>query len=124
MKKLCIILLLGLTACMEEGNFSEKETNPGSHYESEFDPERWKVKEGKDYPFREEMLQDLVYQQQLKGLTKEELLQLLGEPDRSHQGFLYYRVAQKRLGLWPLHTTSLVIELSADSIVKTRRIHE
>lgn len=112
---------------MEEGN---SEINSGTFTETQsamdsvFNESRWKMKEGQDYPYREEMLHDLVYNQQLKGLKKEELLELLGEPDRTNKGFLYYTVEQKRLGFWPIHTTTLVIELSADSIVKTRRIHE
>ena len=121
-----LLLLLCLTSCMDEGSpeTSEGLTEAESAMDSLFDEDRWKIKEGADYPYRDEMLHDLVYEQQLKGLEKEELIKLLGEPDRSKKGFLYYRVAQKRLGLLPLHTTTLVIELSEDSIVKTRRIHE
>ena len=121
-----LLLLLCLTSCMDEGSpeTSEGLTEAESAMDSVFDEDKWKIKEGVDYPYRDEMLHDLVYEQQLKGLEKEELIKLLGEPDRSSKGFLYYRVAQKRLGLLPLHTTTLVIELSEDSIVKTRRIHE
>ena len=127
MKKISLLLLLCLTACMEEGNSErsgETMTEIKSVEDSVFDKTKWRTKEGEDYPFRDEMLHDLVYVQQLKGLKKDELIQLLGEPDRSNKGFLYYRVEQKKLGLWPIHTTTLVIELSEDSIVKTRRIHE
>ena len=123
MKIFRLLLLLCLTGCMEEGN-SEKPTVVHSAVDSVFNESKWKIKEGDEYPYREKMLQDLVYNQQLKGLEKEELIDLLGQPDRSNKGFLYYTVEQKKLGLWPIHTTTLVIELSEDSIVKTRRIHE
>ena len=123
-----LLLLFCCLACEEDRSsnreFSATEAAGKAKPDSIFNKTRWVISDGKDYPYREKMLEDLVYRQQLKGLTKEELIEMLGEPDRSNKGFLYYRVAQKRLGLLPLHTTTLVIELSADSIVKSRRIHE
>ena len=77
-----------------------------------------------DYPYRNEMLKDLVYNVALKGSKKEEVIDLLGQPDRSDSSYLFYAIAQERIGFFPLHTKTLVIKLTKDSTVEWRKIHE
>ncbi|MBR9920485.1 MAG: hypothetical protein GYB31_06570 [Bacteroidetes bacterium] len=89
-----------------------------------FDSEKWQLKEGKDYPYRDQMLDDLVDSRLLKPMTKEEVLDVLGVPDRSDGLYLFYTVTQKRIGLFPLHTTTLVVKLSEDGGENTILIHE
>lgn len=81
-----------------------------------FDKSRWNVSEGLDYPFRDRMVNDVVYNDTIRDLSKNEILDLLGEPDRINENYLYYLVDQKRIGNWPLHTKTMVIKLTGDSI--------
>ena len=88
-----------------------------------FDKTKWKTKEDNDYPFRDKMLHDLIANVKLKGLKQDEVIDLLGRPDRTDSSYLFYRVTQKRIGFFPLSTKTLVIKLTKDSIVEWRKIH-
>jgi hypothetical protein len=96
----------------------------GETPQEEFNSVKWTTKVGKDYPYRDLMLNDLMSHHHLHGLKKDSLVRLLGLPDRSHNGHLYYTIAQQRLVFFPLHTKTLVIKLDADSTVEWRKIHE
>jgi hypothetical protein len=89
-----------------------------------FDKAKWAVKNNDSYPYRNEMLNDFIANYKIHGLKKDSLLSLLGQPDRSENGHLYYMIAQERLWLITLHTKTLVIKLTKDSTVEWRKIHE
>lgn len=82
--------------------------------EISFDTTKWQKKKGLDYPYRLNMLNDLMTSDTLKILKKEEIINLLGQPDRMDKEYLFYRIAQKRVGLFPLTTKTLVIKLAND----------
>lgn len=88
-----------------------------------FDPVNWQMKDGRDYPYRASMLDDVVYNDTIRSLDETALLSLLGDPDRRNEDYLYYLVSQKRLFTWPLHTRTMVVKLSADTI-EWIKIHE
>ncbi len=83
-----------------EENTENQKNTPDS--EMAFDMEKWRAKDGKDYPFRDRMLNDIVYNDTVRSQNKDEILDLLGEPGRSNDNYLNYMIAQKRLGSWPL----------------------
>jgi len=91
-----------------------------------FDQEKWKTTDGKNYPYREKMLNDIVYNDTIRTLNKAEILDLLGEPSyyRENKSFLYYTITQKRLLFWPLHTRSMVIKLSEKNTIEWIKIYE
>ena len=89
-----------------------------------FDKSKWKVKQDNQYPYRDSMLQHLITSDTLRGLTKQQVLALLGPPSRTDTNYLFYKVAQKRIGFFPLHTKSLVLHLPGDSIVTWIKIHK
>ncbi len=90
-----------------------------------FDKAKWAIKKDRDYPFRDRMLNDLVYSKQLKGMKWDSVINRLGEPTRSDTNYLFYTILQPYIaGLVPLYTKSLVIEFNVDSTVRTTRIHE
>ena len=91
-------------ACNTEQKETSDQENTGPKTEITFDKTKWMTMDGKDYPYRDQMLNDIVYNDTVRGLERDEILELLGEPDRSNEGFLYYMIAQKRLGFWPLQT--------------------
>ena len=50
-----------------------------------------------DYLYRNEMLKDLISNHSLKGLKKDELIDLLGQPDRIDSGYLFYMSSEASL---------------------------
>ena len=118
------LMLLCCISCKNQKEAKSELVDQGVKAEIQFDKSKWGSKEGKDYPFRNQMLDDLVYNDTVRSLSKDEILDLLGEPDRRKDGHLYYMVDQKRIGSWPLHTKSLVIKLSDDSTIDWIKIHE
>jgi hypothetical protein len=96
--------------------------------EIKFDTTKWSVRKENnfsqpEYPYRNEMLKDLIDHYHLKGLKKDELIDLLGKPDHTDSGYMFYLVAQKRIYFFPLRTKTLVIKLASDSTVEWRKIH-
>lgn len=112
MRNFVILLLLGLMACGQE---MEQVT---------FDQEKWLIKEGKDYPHREQMVNDVLYNDTIRSLNKAQLLGLLGAPDRNNEGHLYYLIKQPRLLGWPLHTTTLVVKMEDENKVEWIKLHK
>lgn len=124
MRFLILLLLLSCLACNTEREEKSDVADRGTETEIAFDKTKWRAMEGSDYPFRDQMLDDIVYNDTVRELNEAEILELLGEPDRSNDGYLYYMIAQKRLGFWPLHTKTLVIKLAKDSTIDWIKIHE
>ena len=119
----CILFLCGLSCNRQDDEKPVINTEPLEN-KSEFDKNRWLVKEGQDYPYRNQMLEDLMSHPELRKFDKEQVLDLLGNPDRVDSLYLFYRIDQDRLGPWPLHTTTLVIKLSGDSTLNKVMIHK
>jgi len=90
-----------------------------------FDKAKWQTGVDGEYPFRDQMVPDLLYTDTLRRLKRDAILDLLGEPTRVDTNFLFYRVKQKTVGgLIPVHTKTLVIKFAKDSSVTWIKIHE
>ncbi len=91
-----------------------------------FDQEKWRTMAGEDYPYREQMLKDVVYNDTIRSLNRQEILDLLGEPSyyRADTNFLYYTISQKRLGKWPLRTKTMVVKFSERDSIEWIKIAE
>jgi len=123
-KTLVLVLLIGTTACTSE---KKEKSDPVSHdvaVDSTFNKEKWSVKEGSDYPYRAQMFKDVVYNDTIRTLDKDEILGLLGEPDRTNDGHLYYTIAENRLGSWTLNSKTMVIKIAEDKTIDWIKIHE
>lgn len=92
--------------------------------DEKFDKNKWATKKDADYPYRDRMLNDLITNIKLHGLKKEQVVSLLGEPNRADTFYLFYTIAQKRLGSFPLHTKTLVIKFGKDNMVEWRKIKD
>jgi hypothetical protein len=92
--------------------------------EISFDASKWSVKKDMDYPFRNQMLHDLMENDTLKKMKKDSILELLGQPERINENHLYYMIEQERLGFWPLHSKFLVIKFDDNGDVVFVKIHE
>ena len=126
MKKRVFIVFLFMFcfACKsdrEENVENQKKNQVG---ETVFDKEKWKTKDGKDYPYRDKMINNIVYNDTIRELNKNQLLELLGEPDYVREGHLYYRINETRLGNWTIKTKTMVIKLVDDRSIEWIKIHE
>jgi hypothetical protein len=92
--------------------------------EISFDASKWSIKKGMDYPFRNQMLHNLIESDTLKKLKKDSILELLGEPERINENHLYYMIEQERIGFWPLHSKFLVIKVDEKGDVIFVKIHQ
>ena len=122
-----ILLLLLLPFCFSCKDAKEEKSNtknPVIKQQIAFDKLKWKTKKGSDYPHRDSMIEDLIGNKKIRELKKDKILDLLGEPTRIDNNYLFYRITQKRIVLWPLHTKTLVIKQSEDSTIEWIKIHE
>jgi len=101
-------------------NVRNRETESGMA----FNKEKWETKNGSNYPYRNKMVKELMDKNTLKRLKKEEVINMLGEANRTDKEYLFYEIAQERLGFFPLHTKTLVIKLSNDSTANKVMIHQ
>lgn len=92
--------------------------------QDKFDKIKWAAKKDADYPYREAMLKDLVAGYMVHGVKRDTVLSLLGGADRSDGNYLFYTIEQQRLGVFPLHTKTLVIKFKQDSTLEWAKIHE
>ena len=117
---LCLFLLFSFAIVNAVLNVRNRESEKGIA----FDKAKWETKKGSDYPYRNKIVKELMATDTLKRLKKEQILTMLGEPNRSDNAYLFYTIAQERLGLFPLHTKTLVIKLSNDSTANSVMIHQ
>ncbi len=121
-----VLLVVCCLACKTDRgeNGGNEKLKPES--ELVFDKVKWNTKDGADYSYMDKMLNDIVYNDTVRSLNKDEILDLLGEPSyyRSNESYLYYLITRKRLVFWPLHTKTLVIKLSEDDTIDWIKIHE
>ena len=113
---LLVLFLLCLTSCH---HFHSKD-------DKKFDKAKWATKEDNSYPYRNGMLKDLLSSHDtLHGLKLAEVVDLLGQPNRTDSNFIFYNVDKTSVGgVFTLHTKTLVIKFNEDSTVNWTRIHE
>lgn len=119
-----LILFLWGWACTSEKKEKSDNAALETAVDSTFEKEKWLIKRGEDYPYRDQMLNDIVYNDTIRTLLKDEIIALLGAPDRINEGHLYYLIDQRRLGSWTLHSKTMVIKLSEEGTIDWIKIHE
>ena len=114
-----LLFLLCTLAC------KNKEQEKVDNSVLKFDKMKWAEKNGREYPYRDRMLKDLIDNQKLHGLSNEEVFSLLGRPNRIDNGHLFYTIHRKYFAntFVTLHSKTLVIKLNNDT-VEWRKIHE
>ena len=88
-----------------------------------FDKVKWTIKDDDDYVYRELMLDDVIYNDTIRELDKNQLIELLGEPDYERDTHMYYRIKDVGIGSWSLKTKTMVIKLNPDSTVEWIKTH-
>ena len=102
-----------------EGSLTEEDLT-----HTEFVAEKWRVVKDGEFPHREGMLKDLMNDGHLRAMDQTHVIKELGPPERVNGDYVYYTVEQKRIGLFPLHTKSLVIKFQDNGPVEWMKIHE
>jgi len=97
--------------------------NQGCHFEQA----KWLEKKDLSYPYRDVMLDDLVKNYELTGLTYQQLTDLLGQPDslsdRSNE-VVYEIKVEYDIDVDPVYVKNLIFEFSPDSTVLGFKIEE
>lgn len=123
-KKVYILLfLISVAACNKEGKNNSVNIEHQSATEIPFDKTKWGVKEGKKYPYRELMLDAVLYSDSIRTLKEDKIIDLLGSPDYTKDNHLYYRIKENRFGAWTLSTKTIVIKLTEDGSVDWIKTH-
>jgi len=92
-----------------------------------FDKEKWLEQEDWDYPRRDNMIDDLIKNRKLKGLTYKQMIELLGDPQGNAQDSIgvYYQIVEDfGSDIDPVYTKNLSIEFNKDSIINKVKIEE
>lgn len=122
MKKIILlIVIIGFISCKKE-----KETTKSFQEETiiELNKVNWNKKEADDYLYRELLIDSVIENKELRSLRQNELINVLGEPNRMENNHLYYTISQKKLGFWPLNQKTLVIKYSENDTITWIKIHE
>ena len=70
------------------------------------------------------MLNDVLYNDTIRTLTKNKILALLGEPDRTNNNHLYYLISRSGIGEFTLHTKTMVVKIKEDDSIEWIKVHE
>lgn len=124
MKLKSLAWLAGLILCSSCMERDANQDAQNAQSEWVFDKEKWKMRDGNGYAYRDKMLHDVVYNLGLKGMPKDTLIALLGEPDRKDFDHLFYAISSDQIMLLTLHSKTLVIKLDKNGLVEWRKIHE
>jgi hypothetical protein len=93
---------------------------------AKFDRRMWNDGDGLSFPERDAMLEDLLKNQKLKGLTYKQAIQLLHEPQRnSYTGKSFqYEIIRKMDGFDTVFAKTLTLYLNKDSVVTDFKVTE
>jgi len=97
--------------------------------EIKFDKARWTTREDLGlYPNRDKMLNDLIQNQKLKGLSYNQLIDKIGEPEKNITGdnnSIYYDiVTDYGYDIDPVYIKTLEFKFDTDSIITDFKINE
>ncbi|RZV58217.1 MAG: hypothetical protein EX254_10060, partial [Flavobacteriaceae bacterium] len=123
---LILVLAISLLACKSDKKDSTV-VDTDSESDMVFDKEKWRLKEGKDYVYRERMFRDVIYNDTIRSLNKVQLIDLLGEPDyygEDNTNFMYYRIVESGLGFFTLKTQTMVVKFKNDKTMEWIKVHE
>lgn len=102
------LVLLTLAAC--------------SHHKK-FNREDWDYGDGLEFPFRNNMVDDLLQNQKLKGLKYQEVIHLLHRPQLSSATEMVYDIDEINKPKHPRYVKKLILSLK-DSVVTDAKIYE
>jgi outer membrane protein assembly factor BamE (lipoprotein component of BamABCDE complex) len=113
-KNLLILTILFLTAS-------------GCHRSDKFDRQKWSYGDGLEYPQRNDLVDDLVKNHHLKGLTYRQVIDSLGRPQSRDTLILSYQIMDNSYEYnrkKPIHKKNLILYFSKDSVVTRIEVYD
>lgn len=92
-----------------------------------FDRQQWSYGDGLDYPLRDGIVNDLVKNHKLKGLTYRQVIDSLGAPQKRDTLLLSYQIIDNSFDYirkQPIHKKNLILYFSKDSVVTKFEIYD
>lgn len=127
MKTLSFTLIIGLLvlhlACTHKNQDVIGNENQKPSGSMVFDKTKWKIKDGSVYIYRIKMIDDIVYNDTIRTLSKDQIINLFGVPERNKENHLYYLVSQKKLGFWVLNSKFLVFKFKENNTIEWVKIY-
>jgi hypothetical protein len=111
-------ILIGLTSFL---------TIVGCSNASQFNREKWSYGDGLEYPLRNEIVDDLIANHHIKGLTFKQVIDSLGSPQRRDSLKFTYQIQDNSFDFArkkPAHKKSLIVYFNKDSVVVKFEIYE
>jgi len=100
-------------------------TLTGCHKATKFTTPQWKEGDGLQFPLRNDMLDDLVKNYKLKGMTYKQVQHLLSYPDGMDSVSFYYEIIETYNNLGKhAHVKNLVFYMGKDSIITGFKIYD
>ncbi len=118
-----IIFAIGGIACRSDSSNSNEDQVAEEIEQMVFDRDKWREKDGDAYRYRDMMLDDVVYNDTIRSLTKDALIGVLGQADYEKDDHHYYIIDQNGVGPVIFHQKTMVVKFDQDSIVWIK-IHE
>ena len=119
-----IFILVLFLACKPDKAEEQSNAQASSENDITFDQTKWMLKEDGAYPFREQMFRDVLYNDTIRSLSKSEIIDLLGTPDREQDNHLYYEISRSGLGAVTLHARTMVVKIKSDDAIEWIKVHE
>lgn len=123
-KYLLTISILIFVSCAKTDKEQFVENIESTKKDSLFNRAKWDIKQDGAYVYRKEMMEDIVYNDTIRDLNREQIIDLLGEPDRVKNNYIYYLISEKKLVFWPLHTTMIVFRFNEQDEIVWLKIHK
>ena len=108
-----MLLMVALTSCHLSG--------------SKFDRQKWSYGDGLDYPLRNDIVDDLMKNHHIKGLTFRQVIDSLGSPQRRDSLKFTYQIQDNSFDFArkkPAHKKSLIVYFNKDSVAVKFEIYE
>ena len=122
-----LFLLLAVISCAPDKPNQNQSSDSTNKTEMAFDKDKWSFEENSEYPYRERMMNDILYNKILHVLKRDTILSLLGEPSyyRQDSNYLHYTISQTRiLDSWTIFVKTLVIKTDSSGTVDWVKLHE
>ncbi len=91
--------------------------------ETKFDRDKWNAGDGLTFPNRNDMLNDLLQTQHLKGMKYYQVMGLLHRPQGGDSASMYYEIVRP-LDVKSTYKKTLILYLGKDSVVTCIKVEE
>jgi outer membrane protein assembly factor BamE (lipoprotein component of BamABCDE complex) len=94
---------------------------------SKFDRQKWSYGDGLEYPLRDQIVDDLMENHHIKGLTFDQVIDSLGSPQRRDSLKFTYQILDNSFAFAqkdPIHKKNLIVYFNKDSVAVKFEIYD